>query len=70
MIQYEFKEQIAKKLEETGLKSTDKGWIKAFQEAVTEVINSLGGEDAARQDYGEIARKWNEGALPEELRRK
>lgn len=70
VIQHEFKEDIAKKMEESGLKSTDKEWIQKFQQVVTDIIESMGGEGEAKKRYGETAMKWNEADLPEELRRK
>lgn len=70
VIQYEFKEAIAEKMKASGLKSSDKEWIRKFQQVVTEIINSMGGEVVAKQRYGETALKWNGEDLPEELRRK
>ena len=68
VVQHIFKEDISKKMAITGLKSSDKGWLKKFQQAVTEQISSLSKEDM--QKYEEVAKKWNAGDLPEELRRK
>jgi len=70
VIQHVFKDQIAERMEESGLKSTDKGWIQKFQWAVNEVIESIGGEDVAQQKYGEMARAWNEAEPPEDLKRR
>ena len=57
-------------MEKTGLKSSDKGWLQQFQWAVNEVIKSEGGEDAAVEKCGEIAKTWNEVEPPEDLRTK
>lgn len=54
----------------TGLKSNEKEWIKRYQLAVNEIIQSLGGEDAVQEKYGEVADAWNEAEPPEELKRK
>ena len=70
VIQHVFKDEIAETMERTGLKSTDRGWIKKFQGAVNEVIDSIGGDDAAQEKYGEMAKTWNEIEPPEELKRK
>jgi hypothetical protein len=70
VVQHEYKEEIAKKMEATGLRSTDPGWIKKYQEAVTQIIDSLGGEDVVKEHYKDVARSWNGASLPEELRRK
>ena len=70
VIQHLFKDDIAKKMEKTGLKASDKGWLQQFQWAVNEVIESVGGEEAASEKYGEIAKSWNEADAPEDLKRK
>lgn len=70
MVQHTFKEEIAEKMEATGLTSSDKGWIQKFQLAVSEVIQSIGGEEAAKEQYGPLAKAWNEQDLPEDMRRK
>ena len=57
-------------MEETGLKSTDKGWIQKFQWAVNGVVESLGGEDTVQEKYGEMAETWNKAEPPEELKRR
>ena len=54
----------------TGLKSNEKEWIKRYQLAVNEIIQSLGGEDAVQEKYGKVADAWNEAEPPEELKRK
>ena len=70
VVQHIHKEEIAKKMKETGLKASDKGWIQKFQQMVSEVIQEIGGEEAARDRYGGMAKEWNEKGAPEELRRK
>lgn len=70
VIQHLFKEEIAEKMKKSGLKSSDKGWIKKFQQAVTEVIDSKGGEAVVKKTYGKVAQQWNKSGLPEDLRRK
>ena len=69
MVQYEFRDQIAKEMEETGLKSNDKGWIQKFQQVVTELITTMGGAKKVKDEYGEVAKKWNMVGLPEETKR-
>ena len=32
------------------------------------MVNSLGGEAKAREKYEKVAKAWNEGDLPEDLR--
>ena len=70
VIQHLFKDEIAKKMEKTGLKSSDKSWLQQFQWAVNEVVVSEGGENVALEKYRKIAKSWNEGQAPEELKRK
>lgn len=70
VIQHIHKEDIAKKMKETGLNSSDKTWIQHFQLAVNEVIQEMGGEEAAKDRYVDVAQSWNETGVPEELRRK
>ena len=70
VIQHLFKDDIAKHMDKTGLKSTDKGWLKKFQWAVNKVIQSLGEEDDVQAEYGEIAKAWNESEPPDEVKRK
>jgi hypothetical protein len=70
VIQHIHKEDIAKKMKDTGLNSFDKTWIQHYQLAVNEVIQELGGEEAAKDRYAEVAKSWNETGVPEELRRK
>jgi len=70
VIQHLFKDDIALKMEKSGLKASDKGWLQGYQWAVNEVIESLGGEQVASEKYGELAKSWNGAHLPEELRRK
>lgn len=70
VIQHLFRDEITKKMEKTGLKSSDKSWIQRFQWAVNEVIKSEGGEDAVLKKYGEMAKSWNEAQAAEELKRK
>lgn len=57
-------------MEATGLTSSDKAWIQKFQLAVSEVIQSIGGEEAAKKQYGPLAQTWNEQGLPEDVKRK
>ena len=64
------KEEIAKKMEKTNLKSTDRDWLGEYQKAVTEVIIGMGGEGVAKKRYKDVAKSWNGANLPEELRRK
>jgi hypothetical protein len=70
VIQHLFRDEIAKHMEETGLKANDKAWLQKFQWAVNEVIKAEGGEDAALEKYGEMAKSWNEAEPPEELKKK
>lgn len=65
-----FKEDIAKLMKESGLQSTDKGWIKRFQQAVNEVIKENGGEKIVKDVYGKVAKQWNDAGVPEDLMRK
>jgi len=57
-------------MEESGLTSGDSGWIKKYQKTVSEIITSLGGEQKVSEEYGKIAKQWNEEAPPEELKQK
>ena len=70
MIQHLFRDDIALKMEKSGLKASDKSWLQGFQWTVNEVIESLGGEQVASERYGELAKAWNDADLPEELRRR
>ena len=70
VIQQLFKDDITMHMDKTGLKSTDKGWLKKFQWAVNKVIESLGGEDEVQVEYGEIAKDWNASSPPDEVKRK
>ena len=70
VVQHLFKDDIAQKMEDSGLKASDKGWLQGFQWAVNEVIESLGGEQVVSEKYGEMAKAWNEADLPEDLRRR
>jgi len=70
VIQHVFRDQIAKEMKKSGLKSSDKAWIKRFQLAVNEVITSEGGEEVALEKYGEVAKTWNEIEPPEDLKRR
>ena len=70
MIQHVFRDQIAKEMKKSGLKSSDKAWIQRFQLAVNEVIASEGGEEAVLEKYGEVAKTWNEIEPPEDLKRR
>jgi hypothetical protein len=70
VVQHMFRDEISKQMEKTGLKSTDKGWIKEFQSAVNNVIQSEGGEAAVMEKYGDMAKSWNEVEPPEEIKRK
>ena len=57
-------------MDKTGLKSSDKGWLKKYQWAVNKVIQLLGKEDDVYAEYGEIAEAWNESEPPDEVKRK
>ena len=70
VIQHLFRDDIAQKMEKTGLKASDKGWLQEFQWAVNDVIKTLGGERVASEKYGELAKAWNDADLPEDLRRR
>jgi hypothetical protein len=70
VVQQLFKEEINKKMAESGLKSSDNQWLQRFQQAVTEVIDSMGGEATVKETYGETAKEWNKAGVPEDLRRK
>jgi hypothetical protein len=70
VVQHIHKERIAEKMEETGLKSRDKTWIQKYQQATSEVIQEIGGEEKAKGLYAETAQLWNETGVPEELKRK
>ena len=70
VVQHLFKEDIANRMEKTGLTPKDPGWIKQFQLAVNEVIESLGGDDQVSEKFGEKAKEWNKAQLPEEIKRK
>jgi len=70
VIQHLFRDDIALKMEKSGLKASDKSWLQGFQWTVNEVIESLGGEQVASERYGELAKAWNDADLPEELRRR
>ena len=70
VVRHKHREEIDKKMEESGLKSGDKGWIQKFQQAVSEVILSIGGEDTARELYGPVAKAWNESEPPEDVKRR
>lgn len=54
----------------TGLTPNDPKWLSEYHKAVTEVINSLGGEEKAQEEYGEMAKSWNEQEPPDELKQK
>ena len=71
VVQQKHKEEIARKMEETGLKSTDKdSWLQKYQQAVSKVILSIGGEDTATELYGAVADAWNKLGPPEDVKRK
>lgn len=70
VIQNLFKDEIAKKMDKTGLKSSDSDWLQNYQWAVNEVIESEGGETVAPEKYGKIAKSWNEVGPPEEFKTK
>ena len=70
VIQHLFRDDIAKEMNQTGVKANDKDWLQKFQWAVNEVIQSEGGEEAALEKYGPMAKSWNEADLPEDLRRR
>jgi hypothetical protein len=53
VVQHIHKEEIAEKMEGTGLKSSDNTWIQGFQQAVNDVIQDLGGEETAKGLYAE-----------------
>ena len=53
----------------TGLTSSDKGWIKKYQQVVIEAIESLDGEEVVKEKYTDMVKDWNEADLPEDLRR-
>jgi len=57
-------------MEESGLTSVNNGWLQKYQKTVNGIIASLGGEKKVSDEYGKIAREWNEEALPEELKQK
>jgi len=70
VIHHVFRDQIAKEMKKSGLKSSDKAWIQRFQLAINEVITSEGGEEVALEKYGEMAKTWNETEPPEDLKRR
>lgn len=70
VVQHLHKDRIAEKMDDTGLKSSDKAWIQGFQLAVNEVVQEIGGEEKAKELYAETAKLWNEAGLPEEVKRK
>jgi hypothetical protein len=70
VVQHLHKDQISKVMEKSGLTSGDSAWLKKYQETVSGIITSLGGEKKVSDEYGKIAKQWNEEALPEELRQK
>lgn len=70
VVQHLHKEHITRAMEASGLASGDSGWLQKYHKTVNEVITSLGGEEEVSDKYGKIAREWNEGALPEELKQK
>ena len=57
-------------MKKTGLTPKDPGWIKHFQMAVNDVIESLGGDEKVSEKFGETAKAWNQAKLPEEIKRK
>lgn len=57
-------------MEGSGLTSGDSGWIQKYQKTVNEIITSLGGEEEVSEKYGKIAKEWNEGAPPKEVKQK
>ena len=70
VVRHKYREEIDKRMEESGLKSDDKGWIQKFQQTVSEVILSIGGEDTAKELYGPVAKAWNETEPPEDVKRR
>ena len=70
VIQHLCKDQISEHMAKTELTPKDPGWIKQYQLAVNEVINSLGGDAKVSENFGETAKSWNQTGLPEELKRK
>ena len=44
--------------------------LKKFQQTVSEVILSIGGEDTAKELYGPVAKAWNETEPPEDVKRR
>lgn len=70
MIQHLHREQISKVMEESGLTSGNNGWLQKYHKTVTDIINSLGGEEKVSEEYGKVAKQWNEEAPPDELRQK
>lgn len=57
--------QIKKFVEESGVSYEDrKAWLQQHQLATNRVIESLGGREVVKEQYGEIAQKWNSAGLP------
>ena len=57
-------------MEGSGLTSGDSGWLQKYHKTVNEIIASLGGEEKVSEEYGKMAKEWNEEAPPEEVRQK
>ena len=57
-------------MEKTGLVPKDSKWLTEYHKAVTALINDLGGEVKVQEEYGEIAKSWNEREPPEEVKQK
>jgi len=66
-VQHLFKDEIIKLAEKSGLRSTDKGWMKQYHKSVNEVIELKGGE-VAKEIYGKLGEEWSNAELPDELR--
>jgi hypothetical protein len=70
VVQNVHKEDINKILSQSSLSSQDAGWLQTYQLAVNEVIQSLGGEKAVVEEYGPMAKLWNNTAPPDHVERR
>ena len=66
VVQYVFRETINEKMQDTGLKHTDRDWLQKYQWAINKVISTL--DDVKK--YADMAKLWNETEPPVELQRK
>jgi hypothetical protein len=67
VIQRLFQTEIAHEVEQL---DASQPWVGRYQSAVSNIIQSLGDEDAVIKRYGDIAVEWNGVGPPEDVKRR